>query len=400
MSDLHQGYLLISDISEYTLYLNESELEHAKDTLSDLLKLVIEHNRPPLVISRLEGDAVISYGLQEGFLSGQTFLERIENTYVAFRKAIDRMVLNNTCQCKACANVTLLDLKFLLHYGEFAVQPLGEHHELVGREVNLIHRLLKNRVREQFGFRGYMLCTEDAVNQLGLDGAEESMIRHTEDIEQLGEVAVWVHDMHPVWERERSRTTVELQPEQIRRRLEVHLDLPVEQAWDFLSQPEYRAYLHGSERQEVQNLSQGRIGQGSIYQCYHGDAAIPHTILEWQPFERILTREVAPVPIEGMHYFSEYRLASVGEGTTLHWRFSKPEGPLLGRAMMWFMTPFMSRILKENLQRFKEKVESDAAERKSPLHEPSEMSAEDIHQAAAAATRHTRTEPQGENPEP
>ena len=76
-----RGFILIADITGYTAYLNESELEHAQETLTDLLELLIDHTESPLVISRLEGDAVISYGLETGFVSGQTLLETIEKTY-------------------------------------------------------------------------------------------------------------------------------------------------------------------------------------------------------------------------------------------------------------------------------------------------------------------------------
>jgi hypothetical protein len=148
------------------MYLSQSELEHAQQTLT--LELLIEHTRPPLVISRLAGDAVISYGLRDNFFQGQTFVEVIEDTYVAFRKAINLMALNNTCQCNACTNITNLDLKFFVHYGAFTVQRLGDHNELLGSDVNLIHRLLKNHVTEETGFRAYTLYTDDAVRQLGL----------------------------------------------------------------------------------------------------------------------------------------------------------------------------------------------------------------------------------------
>ena len=37
-----QGYLAITDITGYTAYLNESELEHAQDSLSTLLNLLID----------------------------------------------------------------------------------------------------------------------------------------------------------------------------------------------------------------------------------------------------------------------------------------------------------------------------------------------------------------------
>ena len=164
-----RGFILIADITGYTVYLNESELEHARGTLTDLLELLVEHTRPPMVISRLEGDAVLSYAFEDGFVSGQTFLERVEDTYVAFRKAIELMILNNTCKCNACANVSTLDLKFFVHFGRFALQRIDTYDELLGTDVNLIHRLLKNSVTADTGIRAYVLCTAAAVKVLGID---------------------------------------------------------------------------------------------------------------------------------------------------------------------------------------------------------------------------------------
>ena len=82
------GYFLIADITGYTQYLNASELEHAQQTLTALLNLLISRTKPPLIISRLAGDAVISYGLRDAFLQGQTFVEMLEDTYVGFRRAM------------------------------------------------------------------------------------------------------------------------------------------------------------------------------------------------------------------------------------------------------------------------------------------------------------------------
>jgi hypothetical protein len=44
------GCFLIADITGYTQYLSASELEHAQQTLTALLNLLIAHTRPPLVI--------------------------------------------------------------------------------------------------------------------------------------------------------------------------------------------------------------------------------------------------------------------------------------------------------------------------------------------------------------
>ena len=119
------GFVLIADITGFTSYLSESEIEHAEGTLTDLLELLVETTPAPLVVSQLEGDAVMSYAFQEGFVTGQSFLEALEDVYLAFRRAIELKVLNNTCKCNACANVSRLDVKFFVHFGSFVIQPVG-----------------------------------------------------------------------------------------------------------------------------------------------------------------------------------------------------------------------------------------------------------------------------------
>lgn len=89
-----RGYILIADITGYTSCLNESELDHARETLGSLPDLLINDTKPPLVIPRLEGDAVFSYCLEDDFVDPQTFLKMIEHTYFSFHRAIELMLLN------------------------------------------------------------------------------------------------------------------------------------------------------------------------------------------------------------------------------------------------------------------------------------------------------------------
>jgi len=145
-------------------------------------------------ISKLEGDAVFSYAFENAFTDGRTFLDLIESTYVAFRRAIDSMVLNNTCQCNACANVSSLDLKFVIHFGSFVVQKVGTYDELLGPDVNLVHRLLKNTVVEQLGMLAYCLYTEPAYQRLGFE-AVTGLVPHDEDVADFGVVRTHVQDL-------------------------------------------------------------------------------------------------------------------------------------------------------------------------------------------------------------
>jgi uncharacterized protein YndB with AHSA1/START domain len=385
MSKTQEGYLLIADITGYTMYLSQSELDHAEGTLAALLELLVDHTRPPLVISRLAGDAVISYGLRDNFFQGQTFLEMIENTYVTFRKAIERMALNNTCQCNACANVSSLDLKFFVHFGTFARQRISDHDELVGSDVNLIHRLLKNQVSEITGSRAYTLYTEAAIRQLGLEGLSTAMTPHAEAYEHLGEVNTWIQDMHPIWSKKRDATRISIPPERINLQVEAEIAMSPERVWDYLIQTEFRKTLLGSDRQEITHLAHGRIGQGSVYQCYHGDQLIPQTILEWQPFERIVTQDLVPIPFPNTYALLETNLIPTGAGTRLTQAFSKATGPWLGRAFCDLVLRMSAARRKKDIEAFKAQIEADLAAHDSSLEAAQAFSPETIHAAAAAS---------------
>lgn len=358
MSKTYEGYFLIADITGYTRYLSESELEHAQATLTALLELLVENTGPPLVISRLAGDAVISYGLRADFFQGQTFIEKIEETYISFKKAIERLVLNNTCRCNACINISTLDLKFFIHFGTFGIQRISDHDELVGSDVNLLHRLLKNNVTEATGFRAYALYTDAAIRMLDVGGLVESMALHHEAYEHLGEVKVWVQDMHSVWEKKRSTTAITFPSDRIWTRFEVDIHMPRERVWDYLIQPEFRNTLIGADRMEIANRSNGRVAPGSIYQCYHGDKLVPQTILEWQPFESMIVRELSPLLPE-VSAINEYRLDPVEGGTRLTKASSRPTGPLLGRLLLRLLAPVFIPIVKRAFETFKHQIESD-----------------------------------------
>jgi len=58
-------------------------------------------------------------------------------------------------------------LKFFVHHGDYIVQSISGIKELVGSDVNLVHRLMKNHISETTGWRAYALFTESALNHIG-----------------------------------------------------------------------------------------------------------------------------------------------------------------------------------------------------------------------------------------
>jgi hypothetical protein len=389
----HRGFILIADITGYTSYLSRSELEHAQGTLSDLLGLLVEGTRSPLVVAQLEGDAVLSYALQDGGVTGQTFLETIEDSYVAFRRAIELMVLNNSCQCAACANVSSLDLKFFVHYGTFVLQPVGDLTQLVGSDINLIHRLLKNSVTLETGIRAYLLCTEAAVAELGADLTSQNMIDYLETVADFGTVTMSIKDMHPVYEARRHAEQITYTSEDVLGTISTEISMPQQLVWDYLNQPEFRSFMMGSDRQDVLDRKEGRVGEGSTFQCYHGKMTISQLILEWSPFERVLVRQLVPFPLlpsQPIYNLVDYRLTPTDKGTRLDTIVMKPTGMAGKRYLAQLMIRMLKKTAQGDLETFRDRIQEDQT-----THSPSQLSPTPISSAqissAAAASLHANS---------
>ena len=192
------GYLVLADISGYTSYVAQTEIEHADMALSYLLETIVEKIGSLLVIGQLEGDAVFAY-VEEGKLKdGKSLLELIDQTYLAFREKALALYAGATCPCRACKALPRLDLKFMVHHGEFLLQRVAGITHLLGTDVNLIHRLAKNRVTESTGWKGYALFTNQGLEHMQTD--KTSFVQQTESYEHLGEVETYVMDMHVRYE--------------------------------------------------------------------------------------------------------------------------------------------------------------------------------------------------------
>lgn len=75
--EVKNGYLLISDITGYTEFLVESELQHAKEILDTLLKTGVNSMRPPIRVLNTRGDAVLAFAAHDDFIQPQSLIDAI-----------------------------------------------------------------------------------------------------------------------------------------------------------------------------------------------------------------------------------------------------------------------------------------------------------------------------------
>ena len=188
------GYLVLADISGYTSFVAQTEIEHADMALSFLLETIVEKISGLLTVGQLEGDAVFAYLDENKLPEAQDLLELIDQTYLAFREKALALYSQATCPCKACRALPTLDLKFMVHHGEYLIQQVAGAKHLLGTDVNLIHRLAKNHVSASTGWKGYALFTNQGLERMQTD--KTSFVQQTESYEHLGDVVTYVRNMH------------------------------------------------------------------------------------------------------------------------------------------------------------------------------------------------------------
>jgi hypothetical protein len=158
----------IADISGYTNFVSGVELDHAQDIIADIMDTLVRALRPPFRLAKFEGDAAFVYALADK-VDGSLLQDSIEQAYFAFRKRLRNIKQANSCECQACSRMQSLDVKFVVHHGEFIRQRMSGREELAGRDVILVHRLLKNDVSKVFGAHAYALYSDACVRAMGID---------------------------------------------------------------------------------------------------------------------------------------------------------------------------------------------------------------------------------------
>ncbi len=191
-----ERYLLLADISGYTGFMTGVEHEHGVDfsagipaayaVLGALLDAVVEGVEPDFGLVKLEGDAVFAAAPAARLDGrGDDVLETVGAMYQSFIDRRTRAIPANDHICIACPAVAHLDLKVVLHRGHAVRQSVGSGSDLLGPAVTVAHRLLKNTVRDQIGYKPYLLITDAAA--AGLDLGEVGLAHH-ESYPDAGEI--------------------------------------------------------------------------------------------------------------------------------------------------------------------------------------------------------------------
>jgi hypothetical protein len=316
---------LIADISGYTGYLADVELDHAQDILADLIGAVVTALRPNFRLAKLEGDAAFTFATAET-IDGSMLLDTIERCYFGFRRRRRDVRQATSCDCNACSRIPDLDLKFVVHHGEAIIQKVAGRQELLGSDVIVVHRLLKNEVVERLGINAYALISQACINASDIEPAALGMRQHTETYDRIGDVPAWTHDLERRWLEEEARARVFVTPEESILSVSVPTDVPPQVAWDFLTRPGQRmSWQPWVTEVTIKGATGGRRGPGSANHCMHGKDAVIEEILDWRPYDYVTDRTIIDTPAGPLKLLHTIELEPLPTGTLIHYRFAPPK---------------------------------------------------------------------------
>jgi uncharacterized protein YndB with AHSA1/START domain len=341
------GFLVIGDISGFTQFLTDTELEHGPQVTAELLEQVMNTLSAALHVESVEGDAVFAVVEERELGRAVHLLDVVEGAYIAFKDRQRQMRLATTCTCNACRAIPNLNLKLIVHHGSWLRQTIGNRSQVAGTDVIATHRLLKNSLNRS---SGYLLMTDAAVARIGMNPDILGFTAHRERYEHLGEIPCQLRDLESVWAQATERRVVKVDPARAIVAHEGEVPAPPTVVWDWLFTPGKREqWQAGLSAFTEEGLNGGRPQSGMTMHCHHGKEVLKWEVVDYRPL-RYATIDVS-------HGLQVMITLEPGEGVTTvrHLYGFHPSASLFTR--------LMKPLLAVSIRRFHNRVHAILVEK-------------------------------------
>lgn len=167
--DTQPALIFIPDISGFTRFVNETGIRTSRNLIADLLEIIIEANILDMALSEIQGDAVLFYRLGPP-PTVQEVINQCKQIFIDFQNYLKIVERDTVTGLGATLSDSRLTLKVVVHYGRLSVTHIREHIKLMGKDVIIAHRLLKNTIEGD----EYVLLSEDYLKTQPADAIKSN----------------------------------------------------------------------------------------------------------------------------------------------------------------------------------------------------------------------------------
>jgi hypothetical protein len=151
--------ICIPDITGFTRFMAETDLEFSRKIIPPLLRCLVAANTLSLSVGEVEGDAILFYRFGE-LPSLKELAEQCKKFYADFNSQLESLKKQFPEDFEKYVSSTKLSLKIVLHAAEMTSTHIEGMIKLIGEDVVVVHKLLKNSVEDA----EYILFTEKLLS--------------------------------------------------------------------------------------------------------------------------------------------------------------------------------------------------------------------------------------------
>lgn len=187
MKNSDNTFLFLPDISGFSAFVNQTEINHSKHIIAELMDLLLKANKLRMDVVEIEGDAIFFFS-QNQIPTLEELFTQTESMFLVFHNHLEEYEAHRICKCGACSTAHQLTLKFIAHSGPVELIKIGKFKKLHGNDVIVSHRLMKNEIASD----EYLLVTKNLLDEMDSDGfspAEQFNAKEAvSDYENTGQV--------------------------------------------------------------------------------------------------------------------------------------------------------------------------------------------------------------------
>ncbi len=178
--------IFFPDISGFTEFVDQTEIEHGQHIIASLLEEIIESNYLDFVVSEIEGDAILFYKNTDDN-DIEELLKLSQETHKKFHEKLKKLHASTHCACGACSSISSLSLKFIILIGNASSIKIHNFEKLYGLDVIIAHRLLKNEISDQ----EYVLFINNShlqINEVKPISGISGPVDYMQNISKIGKI--------------------------------------------------------------------------------------------------------------------------------------------------------------------------------------------------------------------